>query len=66
MLEAVDNTARIAEIRKILQAGATSVTSDGTTVTFDFNQLRKELRMLEADDDARKGRRPVAASIKLG
>jgi hypothetical protein len=61
-----DNAKRIAEIRETLRSGATSVTTDGTTVTFDFNQLRKELRQLEAEDDARKGRRPVAASIKFG
>jgi hypothetical protein len=62
----VDNAARINEIREILRAGATSVTTDGTTVTFDFDQLRKELRQLEGEDDARRGRRPVASSIKLG
>jgi hypothetical protein len=62
----VDNAARIAEIREILRAGASSVTTDSTTVTFDFDQLRKELRLLEAEDDSRRGRRPVASSIKLG
>jgi hypothetical protein len=33
---------------------------------FDLNQLRKELRQLEAEDPLYKGRRPVASSIKLG
>jgi hypothetical protein len=61
-----DNSKRIAEIREILQAGATQVQTDGTNVVFDLNQLRKELRMLEADDPLYKGRRPVASSIKLG
>jgi len=61
-----DNRRRIAEIRKILEAGATSVTTDNTTVTFDFDQLRKELRRLLDEDPAYRGRRPVAASIKLG
>lgn len=62
----MDNTARIAQIREILRTGATSVASDGTSVQFDFQQLRKELRDLEDQDDLRHGRRPVAASIKLG
>jgi hypothetical protein len=62
----VDNTARIKEIREILRAGASSVTTDGTSVSFDFDQLRKELRELEAADDAQKGKRPVASSIYLG
>jgi hypothetical protein len=62
----VDNTARINAIRETLRTGATSVTVDGTTVSLDLNQLRQELRQLEAEDDARKGRRPVASSIKLG
>ena len=61
-----DHTKRIAEIREILRAGATTVSTDGTSVTFDFNQLRKELRELMATDDLQKGRRPVAASIHLG
>jgi hypothetical protein len=61
-----DNTKRIADIREILRAGATSVTSDGTTVSFDFNQLRRELRELMAEDDRLRGRRPFAASINLG
>ena len=61
-----DNTKRIAEIREILQAGASQVSSDGVTVTFDLPQLRKELRLLEAEDRLKRGRRPVVASIKLG
>lgn len=61
-----DNSKRIAEIREILQAGATQVQTDGTNVVFDLNQLRQELRQLEASDPLTKGRRPVASSIKLG
>lgn len=63
---AADNSKRIAEIEEILRAGASQVSFDGTTVTFDFDQLRRELRQLESEDRLRKGRRPVAASIKLG
>ena len=61
-----DHTKRIAEIREVLRAGATSVSTDGTSVTFDFDELRRELRELEAADDLKKGRRPAAASIYLG
>lgn len=61
-----DHTKRIREIREILRAGASSVSSDGTSVSFDFAQLRQELRQLEADDDSHAGRRPVASSIYLG
>ena len=62
----VDNTARINEIRELLRSGASSVQTDGTTVSFNLDSLRKELRELEATDDTRKGRRPVASSINLG
>jgi hypothetical protein len=65
-MASVNNTARINEIREILRAGASQVSTDGTSVTFDFEALRKELRELEATDDRRKGRRPVASSIYLG
>ena len=61
-----DNSNRIREIRDTLEAGATSVSTDGTNVTFDFEELRKELRRLEAEDTKLQGRRPVAASIYLG
>lgn len=61
----MDNSKRIAEIREILQSGANQVTTDGTTVQFSLSQLRKELRMLEAEDRLKRGRRPVASSIKL-
>lgn len=61
----MDNTARINEIRDILRAGAAAVTTDGTSVTFDFDALRRELRELEAQDDRQKGKRPVASSISF-
>lgn len=57
---------RIAEIREILRTGASSVTSDGTSVSYDFESLRKELRDLMAEDDNQRGKRPVASSIYLG
>jgi hypothetical protein len=61
-----DHTKRIAEIRETLRSGATEVSTDGTTVIFSEKQLRKELRLLMAEDRLERDRRPVAASIKLG
>ena len=41
------------------------MTIDGQTVVYDFDELRRELRELMADDDSNKGRRPVATRITL-
>jgi threonine aldolase len=62
----MDNSARIAEIRAILQAGARQVTVDGTTVTYDFAALRQELRELMSEDDILRHRKPRISSINLG
>lgn len=61
-----DHTERISEIRELLRTGATSVATDGTSVSLDHDSLRRELRQLMAEDDAHKGRRPVASTIFLG
>lgn len=61
-----DHSERIAEIQEILRTGASSVSTDGTSVHYDFDQLRQELRELMAEDLVHKGRRPAAASIYLG
>lgn len=61
-----DHSVRIAQIETILRNGVRSVTNDGTTIHYDFNALRKELRELRAADDANKGRRPQFVDIKLG
>lgn len=61
-----DNSVRIAQIREILAEGASTVVRDGTTVTWDLDQLRRELRELEATDDTHRGKRPVASQINLG
>lgn len=61
-----DNAARIAEIRELLETGASSVSVDGTHTSFDLASLRKELRKLEAEDAAAQTQRPVASSIYLG
>lgn len=61
-----DNSVRIAQIREILAEGVSSITRDGTTVSYDLDQLRRELRELEATDDTNRGKRPVASQINLG
>jgi len=60
-----DNSAKIAELQAILQAGANSVSVDGTTVSYDLAEVRRQLRELMANDRTQSGRRPVAASINL-
>ncbi len=62
---ATDNSLKIAKIKAILEAGATSVSVDGTSVTYDFEQLRTQLRQLQLADDAQKGQRPVVFSLDL-
>jgi hypothetical protein len=61
-----DHSKRIAEIQEVLRNGAKTVSTDGTTVTYDFDSLRKELRQLQATDDNQRGRRPVVSTIRLG
>jgi hypothetical protein len=61
-----DNRVRIAEIREKLAEGVTNVQRDGSSVTWDLDELRRELRELEATDDTTRGRRPVVAAINLG
>lgn len=61
-----DNTAKIAELRSILESGTTSITVAGTTTAVDLNQVRIELSRLMAEDDTQKKRRPRISSINLG
>ena len=61
-----DNSVKIAELQAILQAGASNVSVDGTSVSYDLAEVRRQLRELMASDNTQKGRRPVAASINLG
>lgn len=60
-----DHTTRIAEIQDILRTGARSVNVDGVSITYDFVQLRNELRQLMSEDDTHKGRRPIASRLDL-
>lgn len=61
-----NNAAKIAQLKAILEAGASTVVTDGVTVTYDLEQVRRQLRELEAADDNQRGKRPVAARINLG
>lgn len=61
-----DNSAAIAKIQAILRAGARQVTIDGTTVTYDFDELRRQLHHLQATDDTEAGKRPRFLSVKFG
>lgn len=61
-----DNSTRIAAIEAILAEGATQVTTpDGTSVTYDFDQLRRELNRLRQSDTTLAGTRPTLARINL-
>lgn len=60
-----DNSAKIAAIRETLESGVSSTTVDGVSVSLDRESLRKELRKLEAEDDALRSRRPPCASIDM-
>lgn len=60
------NCERIAEIQELLRSGAKEVTTDGTTVKFDPDSLRRELAQLLADDINHRTRKPRASRIRLG
>jgi hypothetical protein len=61
-----NNTAKIAALENILQAGVTSYTIDGRTVNYDLDEIRRQLRDLRQNDDSQSGRRPVVSRIRLG
>lgn len=61
-----DNSTRIAEIEETLRSGVTSYANDGTSVSHDFPELRKELRGLRADDDTVGNKRPTSFTVNLG
>lgn len=60
-----DHSAKIAEIQNLLRAGARNVSVDGVNVTYDFDELRRQLRLLMAEDDSLRGRRPLVGRIDL-
>ena len=58
--------ARIAEIDSILSSGASSSTIDGTTINFDFAQLRTERDELRRKLPNDNTRRRSAFNVNLG
>lgn len=46
-----NNTIRISEIDEILRSGVTQFSNDGTSVSHNFAELRRERRRLVEDDD---------------
>lgn len=63
-----DHSAEIAQIESILNAGASSVSVDGMSTSYNFAELRKRLAELKAEDDAtlQAGAvKPRRATIKL-
>ena len=61
-----DNTARIAELRLILESGVTSTSIDGTSVQVDLGAVRIELQRLVNTDTASKLRRPRLSTVNIG
>lgn len=60
-----DNTARIAELRAILQEGLTQTNVDGRSATWDLDQVREELQQLLREDDTQRLRKPRISSVNL-
>jgi hypothetical protein len=58
--------ARIAEIDATLATGATSSTLDGTTITYDFDALRREREELRRLLPSDRPRKQTAFNVKLG
>jgi hypothetical protein len=61
-----NNTAKIAELKAVLQRGVTTVTVNGTTTVYDLDVVRQQLRELEATDDTDATRKPRISSLNLG
>jgi hypothetical protein len=63
-----DYSAEIAALEEILNAGTSSVSTDGLSMAYDLEQVRKRLTELKALDDATvtSGRpRPRTVTIRL-
>ena len=65
-----DNTAKIAALEAILETGATEIVVEGERVKYDFDQIRRQLAKLKADDAATiaagKTRPPKMSRLRLG
>jgi hypothetical protein len=60
-----DNSAEIAKLEKILNAGTEKTVVDGTVVERDLDKVATRLRQLRLTDDTQKTRRPIVSSIDL-
>jgi hypothetical protein len=60
-----DNSAEIADLEAIHNAGAANVSTDGTSVGYDLAAIRKRLAELRANDETDVHRRPRVARILL-
>ena len=60
-----DNSTEIAKLEAILDAGASAMTTDGQSVTWDLDKVEKRLRELRSSDNTYSGTRPVATQIDL-
>lgn len=63
-----DYSVEIAALEAILNSGAQSVSTDGLSMSYDLEQVRKRLAELQAQDDATiaAGKsRPTFARIRL-
>lgn len=64
-----DYSIEIAALEAILNSGASSVSTDGLSTSYDLDSVRKRLAELQAQDDAsvNAGKaRPRIARIRLG
>jgi hypothetical protein len=59
----MNNTALIAQLEAILQAGVATVTIDGTTTTYDLESVRRQLADLRRTDTTQNTRKPKCASL---
>ena len=61
-----DNSAEIAKLEAILNAGATSVSIEGETVNYDFAEIRRQIGDLKRTDTNEKKKRSTLSRIRLG
>lgn len=62
-----DNAAEIAKLEAILNAGASSVTVDGQSVTYDFDEIKARIAKLKREDTTNGYMaRPRSLRINLG
>jgi len=61
-----DNTAKIAELRAVIQSGAESVSVDGVSTRVNLDVITAEIRRLEEEDDTVGSRRPAVCGVNLG